>query len=126
MRPAPVVAMAVGACFYVRPIPEVSRNLPPQIVVPEGGRLTVLPDAGATVLTVIATDPNDDALTCDWPDLAGLTVSFDVFDADAERVCQATLLAPDELGGGRTAVRALVGDGEPDNTVTVTFTVERP
>ena len=112
------------ACFYVKPLPEVEVNEPPDILEPELDPQPVELRRDTLVLSVIAADPEAEAVFCAWPDL-------DNVDADITRtpsgdvwVCRAEILEPDALESD--IVRALVFDGHRDNVVTVRWQVVSP
>jgi hypothetical protein len=120
-------ACILAGCFYVKPIPDVSVNLAPIIFEPSEDPREVIVRGDSVVLTVIAGDPEGDALDFQWPDLANTPYDIAISEIGGRQeitVCRVEILDVDQLD--RDIVRALVSDGGRDNLVQVTFRVVRP
>lgn len=119
------IVAGLSGCFYVRDIPATMPNLPPDIIEPPQPEQTVRVRGDRFTLIVVASDPEGDPLTFEFPDL------LDVAHSPPERfqngelwVVRTEVLDPDAVIG--STLRALVFDGDRDNTVTVRWQVEAP
>jgi hypothetical protein len=120
---AACLALLAG-CFYVKKIPEIDVNEPPVILSPADNPHTVPVTGDTVVLVVRATDPDDDDLTFEWPELDDVTFTQDVQKVGDFWFARIEILELDRLPSD--AVTCLVLDGNRENVVTVVFELEFP
>lgn len=116
--------LSLTGCFYVKDIPDVLINLPPQIIEPEDDPREVVVRGDTVVLTVIATDPEGDPLSFEWPDLDNVPYDLNVSETGDLTVCRVEILDVNALN--RDLIRVLVTDGVRDNIVRARFLLVDP
>ncbi|MCB9665556.1 MAG: hypothetical protein H6732_15705 [Alphaproteobacteria bacterium] len=114
--------LPLAACFYVKPIPPILVNEPPEILFPTTVPFRLAASGGTVVLSVIASDPDGDALFFEWPDLDNLPYTLDRYAVGSDQVCRVRIEDTSRLPSP-ALIRAFVFDGTPENTVEVEFEV---
>lgn len=115
----------VPGCFYVKPLPQVVVNEAPDILEPTSDPQPIEVRSDTLVLAVIAADPEDETVFCEWPDLENIESTQDRYPSGDVWVCRAEITDLSALDDG-DIVRALVFDGHHDNVVTVRWEVIVP
>lgn len=118
------MALATSGCFYVKPIRDPVVNLPPVIQFPLEDPAPVVVQDNGFVVAVYATDPEDDTVFFEWPDLTGVDYTEEVYQSGDLWVSRVEVLDADALRSD--LLRAFVFDGRRENLVTVTWQVVDP
>lgn len=99
-------------------------NAPPLILEPDADPKRVVVRGETVTLVVLAEDPDGDDIFFEWPDLADIDHTLDVFASGALWVARAEIYEPDLLVD--TVVRAVITDGLPGHSSTARWRLERP
>lgn len=119
-----LVALSATGCFYVKPIRDPVVNLPPDIQFPLEQPSPVIVQDNRFVVAVYATDPEDDTIFFEWPDLTGVDYTEEVYQSGDLWVSRVEVL--DAAALRSDLLRAFVLDGRRENLVTVTWQVVEP
>lgn len=119
-----VGCMGLSGCFYVKPLPEITVNQPPEIVSPITQPQPVRVLDNRVVFSIRATDPEDDPIYFEWPDLDDVPYDLQIIDSGPIRVCRVEVLDASRLP--TDMVEAIVVDDDPANLVRVVFDVVFP